>query len=72
MPARPSGFHNPVPPHSPVPKASPVGSGTSASTSDGGGPATGERLYLEVPYADKGEAKERLGARWIVIAVSGM
>lgn len=26
--------------------------------------AAGERLYLEVPYADKDEAKERLGARW--------
>ncbi|MFE5144264.1 DUF5710 domain-containing protein [Streptomyces fagopyri] len=59
-------------PYSPVPKASPVGAGTGASTSDGGGPATGQRLYLEVPYADKDEAKERLGARWIVIAGSGM
>ncbi|WP_329329067.1 AAA domain-containing protein [Streptomyces luteogriseus] len=28
------------------------------------GRADGERLYLEVPYADKDEAKKRLGARW--------
>lgn len=33
---------------------------------EGGGAvgANGERLYLEVPYADKDEAKKQLGARW--------
>lgn len=35
-----------------------------AGRAGGGSGADGERLYLEVPYADKDEAKKLLGARW--------
>ncbi|GGW35512.1 hypothetical protein GCM10010340_11450 [Streptomyces griseoloalbus] len=35
-----------------------------AGKASGSGGVEGQRLYLEVPYADKDEAKKQLGARW--------
>ncbi|MGC4997207.1 AAA domain-containing protein [Streptomyces sp. DT195] len=37
---------------------------TGARKAGGAGSTDGERLYLEVSYADKDEAKKQLGARW--------
>ncbi|MEV6616430.1 DUF5710 domain-containing protein [Streptomyces sp. NPDC051051] len=37
---------------------------TGAGTTGGAGRTDKERLYPEVPYADKDEAKKRFGARW--------